>query len=122
MCAACGSLAVAKCVVCVISSHPTANIGERLGETLNSIDPRLGAIYNSSTEGVNEMLRGIAGAQQDAVERYFRATNLRMVRGLIYTPASLPVSHWLRHLGSIATARLNGHVLPAPIDQASSAC
>jgi hypothetical protein len=50
-----------------------------VAETLGAIDPRLGAIYNSSTDGINNVLRDMAAAQQDAVERYFRSSNNKMV-------------------------------------------
>lgn len=57
----------------------TASLNEQVAESLGAIDPRLGAIYNSSTDGINQLLREIATTQQDAVERYLRASNNRMV-------------------------------------------
>jgi hypothetical protein len=57
-----------------------ASMNERVADTLSAFDPRLGAIFNSSTDGINSVLRNIGSAQQDAVERYFRATNSRLVR------------------------------------------
>lgn len=63
----------------------TASMNERVADTLAAFDPRLGAIFNASTDGINSVLRNIGTAQQDAVERYFRATNSRLVRARVCT-------------------------------------
>lgn len=55
-------------------------MNERVADTLAAFDPHLGAIFNASTDSINSVLRNIGTAQQDAVERYFRATNSRLVR------------------------------------------
>jgi hypothetical protein len=54
-------------------------MNEKIADTLGVLDPRLGAIYNSSTEGINNLLEGIATTQQDAVERYLRAATNQLV-------------------------------------------
>lgn len=54
-------------------------MNEKIGETLGAIDPRLGAIYNSSTEEINNVFRDIGSMQQDAVARYLRASTNRLV-------------------------------------------
>lgn len=58
-------------------------MNERIGETLGAIDPRLGAIYNSSTEEINNVFRDIGSAQKDAVARYLRASTNRLVSNVV---------------------------------------
>lgn len=54
-------------------------MNEQIASTLGAIDPRLGAMYNSSTDEINTVLRDIGAAQQDAVARYLRSSTNRLV-------------------------------------------
>jgi hypothetical protein len=65
------------------SSH-AADLNEQMAGVLGSIDPRLGAMLNASTEGINNMLREVAASQQDTVEAYFRQqANRRVSSGVV---------------------------------------
>lgn len=56
-------------------------MNDAMAKTLGAIDPRLGAIFNASSDAtVNEMMRQISTSGQDAVERYFQASNNKLVR------------------------------------------
>lgn len=75
----CHHSCVPPCCCPMLLLH-AAGMNEKVAKTLGAIDPRLGAIYNSSTDGINSLLRDIASSQQDAVSRYLKASTNRVVR------------------------------------------
>lgn len=54
-------------------------MNEQIASTLGAIDPRLGAMYDKSTEEINNVLSDIGAANKDAVARYLRASTNRLV-------------------------------------------
>lgn len=70
-----------RCLRAALMLSAAADMNQAMAKTLGAIDPRLGAIFNASSDAtVNEMMRQITTSGQDAVERYFQASNNKLVR------------------------------------------